>query len=117
MMERCCLSGGHKGSPIATMIDILAGALTGSNFSHQVDCSAHPRAESAHTGQTIILIDPTKGNGSLRMFTQRIEDLVAAMADAGQTRLPGERRLAARKLAAERGIAIAAARWQQLMSL
>lgn len=109
--------GGHKGSSIAMMIDILAGALSGSNFSHQVDWSAHPGAESAHTGETIILIDPTRGNGSLRMFTQRIEDLVAAMVDAGQTRLPGERRLAARKLAAERGIAIAPAMWKQLMAL
>ncbi|WP_246694278.1 Ldh family oxidoreductase [Mesorhizobium sp. M2E.F.Ca.ET.209.01.1.1] len=109
--------GGHKGSSIAMMIDILAGALTGSNFSHQVDWSAHPGAESAHTGETIILIDPTRGTGSLGMFTQRIEDLVAAMVDAGQTRLPGERRLAARKLAAERGIAIAPAMWKQLMAL
>ncbi|TIL83479.1 MAG: Ldh family oxidoreductase [Mesorhizobium sp.] len=109
--------GGHKGSSIAMMIDILAGALSGSNFSHQVDWSAHPGAESAHTGQTIVLIDPTKGNGSLRIFTQRIEDLVAAMADAGQTRLPGERRLAARKLAAERGIAIDASTWKQLTAM
>ncbi|TGV63538.1 Ldh family oxidoreductase, partial [Mesorhizobium sp. M00.F.Ca.ET.158.01.1.1] len=32
--------GGHKGSSIAMMIDILGGALTGSNFSHQVNSSA-----------------------------------------------------------------------------
>ncbi|TGT87421.1 MULTISPECIES: Ldh family oxidoreductase [unclassified Mesorhizobium] len=109
--------GGHKGSSIAMMIDILGGALTGSNFSHQVNSSAYPGADSAHTGQTIILIDPTKGNGSLGMFTGRIEELVEAIAEAGQTRLPGERRLAARKLAAERGIAIEAETWKQLRAL
>lgn len=109
--------GGHKGSSIAMMIDILAGALTGSNYSYQVDWSAYPGAESAHTGQFFMLIDPQKAGGPPPVFAARIEELIAELADAGQTRLPGDRRTEARRRAAAEGIAIRDEVWDELARL
>lgn len=95
--------GGHKGSSIAMMIEILSAALSGGRFSFEVDWSAHPGAQTPCTGQCLILIDPAKA-GSLAAFTRRVEDLLAALHEAGQERLPGDRRYASRRRAARDGI-------------
>ena len=105
--------GGHKGSSLALMIEILAAALTGGRFSFEVDWSAHPGAQTPCTGQCVILIDPAKA-GSLLGFTQRVERLIATLHDAGQDRLPGDRRHAARARAAREGIALDTHTWNEL---
>src|SRR5690606_13907523 len=109
--------GGHKGSQIAMMIDLMAGALTGSNFSHQVDWSGYPGACSAHTGELVILIDPVAASRGIGDVAARVEELLAALADAGQSRFPGERRIAAREEAEQRGIRIGARTWSELLAL
>ena len=109
--------GGHKGSQIAMMIELLAGAVTGSNFSHQVDWSDYPGACSAHTGQLFILIDPVGASGGSTGFALRVEELLAELATAGQERFPGERRIAAREKALREGISIEPAVWEDLLSL
>ena len=98
--------GGHKGSAIAMMIEVMAAALAGGDFSFEVDWSQHPGAATPRTAQTIILIDP--GRGAPRDFTARVETLIAAIHDAGQDRLPGDRRYANRRDALLYGIPIAA---------
>jgi delta1-piperideine-2-carboxylate reductase len=56
--------GGHKGSSIAFMIEILAGALTGGPFGFE-DCSPeYPGAQTSKAGQTVILIDPLLVSGN-----------------------------------------------------
>lgn len=97
--------GGHKGAALAMMIEILAAALTGGQFSFEVDWSAHPGAETPKTGQLLIVIDPSAGGG--RHFVERVEALIGRIRDAGQERLPGDRRHAHRRAAAARGIPIA----------
>jgi delta1-piperideine-2-carboxylate reductase len=109
--------GGHKGSSIAIMIDLLAGAPTGTNFSHEVDWTGYPDADMAHTGQFLLVVDPQKSVGSLLHFTTRVEDLVKELVAAGQSRLPGDHRLAARRRAGEKGIAIDSSTWDMLSSL
>ena len=99
--------GGHKGASIAMMIEVLSAALTGGLFSFEVDWSHHPGAQIPCTGECVILIDPAK-TGSLARFTQRVEDLIAAMRAAGQERLPGERRFANRERSLRDGVPITA---------
>ncbi len=99
--------GGHKGSSIAMMMEIMAAALAGGDYSFEIDWSAHPGAATPHGGQTYILVDPDRGNS--RGFAARIETLVDAIHDAGQDRLPGDRRYANRRAAERLGIPIAAA--------
>ncbi|MFT4181858.1 MAG: Ldh family oxidoreductase, partial [Rhizobium sp.] len=97
--------GGHKGASIALMIEILAAALTGGQFSFEVDWSAHPGAHTPKTGQLLILIDPQKGSG--RNFADRVELLLGRVRMAGQTRLPGDRRYELRRRAEKSGIPVA----------
>ena len=98
--------GGHKGSSIAMMMEIMGAALAGSDYSFEIDWSSHPGAATPHGGQTYILIDPRRGNTSA--FAARMETLVDAIHDAGQDRLPGDRRYANRRAAEQLGIPLAA---------
>jgi delta1-piperideine-2-carboxylate reductase len=107
--------GGHKGSSVAMMMEVMAAALAGGNFSFEVDLSQHPGAATPRTAQTIILIDP--GRGATTDFGARVETLIAAIHEAGQDRLPGDRRYANRRTAARDGIAIEPQELEKLRQL
>lgn len=109
--------GGHKGASIALMVELLCAALVGGDFSFEVDWSGHPGARSPRTGQTVIVIDPSAGAAGLRGFADRAAVLVGALHEAGQSRLPGDRRLEARARAAREGLSIPAAQWSALQAL
>jgi delta1-piperideine-2-carboxylate reductase len=96
--------GGHKGSSIAMMMEIMGAALAGSDYSFEIDWSQHPGAATPHGGQTYILIDPNRG--AVNSFADRIEVLIDAIHDAGQTRLPADRRYANRRDSLTNGIPI-----------
>lgn len=100
--------GGHKGAALSVMVEILCAALVGGKFSAEVDLSSHPGAHTPHTGQSLILIDPQAGRGALPDFAVRVEQLLHLLHDAGQDRLPGDRRLSARARSAQDGIAVSA---------
>jgi delta1-piperideine-2-carboxylate reductase len=94
--------GGHKGSSLAMMMEIMGAALAGSDYSFEMDWSRHPGAATPHGGQTYILIDPNRG--AVNSFADRIEVLIEAIHGAGQTRLPSDRRYANRRDAMANGI-------------
>ncbi len=96
--------GGYKGSALSMMVELLAAALTGGNFSFDFDWSGHPGAQTPRTGQLLIVIDPSKGAGG--NFAARTEMLVRQMQDAGQQRQPGDRRYRQRAQSAHAGIAV-----------
>ncbi|MFL1407179.1 Ldh family oxidoreductase [Marinobacter sp. M1N3S26] len=96
--------GGYKGSALSMMVELLAAALTGGNFSFEFDWSGHPGAKTPWTGELIIVIDPARGAGS--NFADRTEALVQAMVGAGQQRQPGDRRYRQRAEAEQLGVAI-----------
>jgi len=96
--------GGYKGSSIGMMMEIMAAGLAGGRFSYEVDFSTHPGAATPNTAQTYIVVDP--GRGAVTEFTARIEALIAEIHDAGQERLPGDRRYANRREAVANGIAL-----------
>lgn len=96
--------GGYKGSALSMMVELLAAALTGGNFSFDFDWSQHPGAKTPRTGELLIVIDPGKGAG--HNFAQRTETLVQQMRAAGQARQPGDRRYQQRAESERHGIAI-----------
>ena len=98
--------GGHKGTALSLMVEVLCAALGGGNFSAEVDLAGSPGAVTPHTGQTFILIDPNAGRDGLAPFLGRIETLLGYVRDAGQERLPGDRRYATRVLSLREGIAL-----------
>ena len=107
--------GGHKGSSIAMMMEVMGAALAGGDYSFEIDWSTHPGAATPHGGQTYILVDPDRGNS--RGFASRIETLVEAIHEAGQERLPGDRRYANRHSSMAQGIPLEEAVLDQLRKL
>ena len=107
--------GGHKGSALSMMVELLAAALTGGNFSFEFNWSDHPGARTPWTGQLVILIDPSKTTG--QNFAERSQELVRQMHAAGLRRLPGDRRHRTRAKSQEIGIEINAQDLKQLQEL
>lgn len=107
--------GGHKGSALSMMVELLAAALTGGHFSWEFDWSGHPGAKTPWTGQLIIVIDPALAQG--QRFAQRSRQLAEQMEQAGVSRMPGARRHRERELAQRDGVAITASALQELRNL
>ena len=107
--------GGHKGSALSMMVELLAAALTGGHFSWEFDWSGHPGAKTPWTGQLIIVIDPSKAEGE--RFAQRSRELVEHMQAAGLSRMPGERRYREREQAEREGVAVTEKELQGLKEL
>jgi delta1-piperideine-2-carboxylate reductase len=104
--------GGHKGSALSMMVELLAAALTGGNFSFEFNWADHPGARTPWTGQLLILIDPSKTAG--QNFAERSQELVRQMHAAGLRRLPGDRRHRTRAKSLEAGIEVDAHALNQL---
>jgi delta1-piperideine-2-carboxylate reductase len=88
------------------MMEIMGAALAGSDYSFEIDWGQHPGAATPHGGQTYIVIDPNRG--AVNSFADRIEVLIEAIHDAGQTRLPSDRRYANRRDSIANGIPLEA---------
>jgi LDH2 family malate/lactate/ureidoglycolate dehydrogenase len=86
--------GAHKGYAISFMMDVLAGALTGSGIANEVHGPNQPTAKS-NAGHLLIVIDVEKMIDPV-VFEQRIKKLVnevksAPLADGfGEIFYPGE---------------------------
>ena len=107
--------GGHKGSALSMMVELLAAALTGGNFSFEFDWSDHPGARTPWTGQLLIVIDPSKTGG--QAFAERSQELVRQMHAAGLRRLPGDRRHRTRAKAEQEGIVLETDELQRLQAM
>ena len=107
--------GGHKGSALSMMVELLSAALTGGNFSFEFDWSNHPGAQTPWTGQLLIVIDPSKTAG--QHFASRSEALVQQMRGVGLQRMPGDRRYQERAKSLAEGITLPAAELARLREL
>ncbi|MGB3126170.1 MAG: Ldh family oxidoreductase [Pseudomonas sp.] len=107
--------GGHKGSALSMMVELLAAALTGGNFSFEFNWADHPGARTPWTGQLLIVIDPSKTAG--QSFAERSQELVRQMHAAGLRRLPGDRRHRTRAKSEQEGIVIEVQELEQLQAL
>ncbi len=107
--------GGYKGSLIALFVEILAGAITGGQFSFENDFTGFPGAQTPKAGQFLIVIDPNWGGST--NFEARLAHLCTQLLDAGQDRLPGARRFTNRAAAERSGIPIAQEKLQGLRML
>lgn len=91
--------GGHKGSAIAVMVEVLAAALSGADFGFESG-GGGPGSETSRGGQFLLLMPADADVAS------RVSGLSAAIIASGATRFPGERRFAARADAARSGIPV-----------
>ncbi|MEM8792756.1 MAG: Ldh family oxidoreductase [Pseudomonadota bacterium] len=81
--------GDAKGAMLALMVEIIAAALTGSNFGFEATSFFDAEGSAPGTGQVIIAIDP---GGLGAQGLARIGVMAAAVQGQASARLPGRRR-------------------------
>lgn len=107
--------GGAKGAALALLVEVLAAALTSSNFGFQASSFFSAQGSSPGVGQLLIAIAPNPiSNGQ---FETRLEELLEEMLSQEGTRLPGDRRLIFREKSYRDGIRITEKQYRDIMSL
>ena len=82
--------GGYKGSAIAMMVELMAGALVGDNFSFETAAKDNNDGGPPSGGEFILAINPDKTSGT--NWQKHAEEFFEKMKSMGEVRLPGERR-------------------------
>ncbi|MET4895928.1 Ldh family oxidoreductase [Sphingomonadaceae bacterium jetA1] len=109
--------GGHKGSALATMVELLAGPLIGDMTSRESIAWDDGRGGSPLGGELIVAIDPAGFLGDLLPGHQaRAETMFDAITGQG-ARLPSARRYAARVRSLSQGVEIAPDLYRDVMAL
>ncbi len=108
-------AGGVKGAALALLVEILCGALAGGHYGWEASSFLDDQGPSPAVGQVLLAIDAdvvSDGN-----FAARMNELIAVMNGEDGVRVPGDRRLASRARAAERGIELSAPLYGTLTAL
>lgn len=109
--------GGHKGSALSTMVELIAGPLIGDLTSAESLEADAGMGASPLGGELIIAIDPAGFLGSTAVeHLKRAESLFDNLVGQG-ARLPGARRHAARAKSQAEGVRIPAALHADIMAL
>ena len=82
--------GGYKGSGIAMMVELLAGALVGDNFSYETAAKDNNDGGPPSGGEFILAISPDKL--SENDWNKHSDEFFDKMKSMAGVRLPGERR-------------------------
>jgi len=82
--------GGYKGSGIAMMVELLAGALVGDNFSFETAAKDNKDGGPPSGGEFILAISPEKLSGN--DWNKHSDEFFNKMKSMKGVRLPGERR-------------------------
>ncbi len=98
--------GGHKGSSIALMIELLAGALIGDAFSFESTEMDVNKIGAPFGGEFLMVIDPSHGAlpGAQANHQARAEQLFGKILEQEGTRLPSERRYQMREKSLAEGL-------------
>jgi (2R)-3-sulfolactate dehydrogenase (NADP+) len=95
--------GGDKGAMLALIVELLACSLTGAAFGFEADSFFVDDGNQPRLGQAFLVIDPDALAGR-DTYLDRVERLIAAMAEDPGVRLPGARRAALATRAMNDGI-------------
>ncbi len=109
--------GGHKGSALAAMVELIAGPLIGDLTSAESLAFDSGSQSSPYHGELIIALDPQRFLGSAcEQHLARAEALFDSIQGQG-ARLPSQRRYQARARSAEQGVQIPQALYDDLKAL
>lgn len=100
--------GGHKGAAIAMMVELLAGALIGELFSFEANDLESDDTKPSIGGEFMLAIDPIACVAHNNRAAQLAhgETLFTKILEQDGTRLPSDRRLAARQRTPRDGVEI-----------
>ena len=107
--------GDAKGAQLVLMVEILSAALSASHFGYEASSFFTGEGAPPNVGQLLVAIDP--GPFSRNAFAERLEDLLQAILDQPDTRLPGARRFQLRTAAARDGVELPQSLYDDLKSL
>jgi (2R)-3-sulfolactate dehydrogenase (NADP+) len=107
--------GDAKGAQLVLMVEILAAALSGSQFGYEASSFFDGEGEPPRVGQFMVAIDP--GPLSQNAFLDRIEDVLCSILDQKGTRLPGVRRFEMRDAATRDGVMLPNGLYDELLAL
>lgn len=105
-------SGGRKGANLALLIELLAAGLSGARFGYQASSFGGNEGGPPRTGQCFLAFDTAAFQEG---FAERCAELCASILEQEGTRLPGDRRLAARERTTRDGVTITAALHERLL--
>ncbi|MDD0974158.1 Ldh family oxidoreductase [Pseudomonas fontis] len=109
--------GGHKGSALATMVELIAGPLIGDLTSAESLAHADGSKSSPYHGELLIALDPRRFLGAATdQHLARAETLFESIEGQG-ARLPSQRRFEARARSLEEGVQIPEALYHDLKAL
>ena len=106
--------GGHKGAAIALMVELLAGALVGDVFSYEA-AERDTGTGAPCGGEFLIAIDPARCVQSGAGQLDHAERLFAKILEQEGTRLPSDRRFAARARTPVEGIDIPGSLYERIL--
>ena len=111
--------GGYKGAAIGLMVELLAGALIGDVFSFEAGARDNGDGGPAKGGEFMMAIDPARclANGTREAQLAHAESLFAKILEQDGTRLPSDRRYAARQRTPTEGITIPQSLYDTLTEL
>lgn len=95
--------GDAKGAALVLMVELLAVALTGSNFGWEASSFFDAKGAPPHVGQMFLAFDPSAFAPDA---AARAEVVFQAMAAQAGVRLPGDRRFKLREKAAADGVEV-----------
>ena len=104
-------AGGAKGAALALMVEVLAGALAGPNFSFEATDFFAAEGAPPALGQFLLAI---KAGSDVAV---RVEALLTAITDQDGARVPGERRLAERTKVQQNGLFVPAVLVEEIQAL
>ena len=109
--------GGHKGSALSAMVELMAGALIGDWTSREsLDFDAGAGATPCH-GELVLAFDPARlSGGDPAPHQARAEAMFSAITGQG-ARLPSQRRYAARERSLREGVRVPRALFDEISAL
>ena len=109
--------GGHKGSALSAMIELLAGSLIGDLTSAESKAFDGGVDATPCHGELVLAFDPKVFLGeSYETGLQRAEALFESITDQG-ARLPSQRRFEARERSLQSGVKVPKALFQDIQQL
>jgi 3-dehydro-L-gulonate 2-dehydrogenase len=110
--------GYWKGSGLALMLDLMAGLLSGGQFTHQIPADSEQETRLSQVFIAFDVASAEAGQIARQMAGQVIENLQSATRAKGESvRYPGQHVLETRKENMAQGIPIAPAIWEKIKAM
>lgn len=107
--------GDAKGAALVLIVELLAAALTGSDFGFEASSFFDDSGGPPHIGHTLVVFDPDRTSAG--RFGGRLETVIGAIEATPGARLPGLMRLERRREADANGLDITVTLYRDILAI